>query len=69
MEKVKVGIVGIGWWSDVLAEIIESSDELDLRACYTRSKDKATAFATKFKCEAMESYESLLALGDLDGVS
>ena len=68
MEKVKVGIVGIGWWSDVLAGIIESSDKLDLRACYTRSKDKATAFATKFKCDAMESYESLLALGDLDGV-
>lgn len=68
MAKVKVGIVGIGWWSDVLATVIKNSDMLDLRACYTRSKDKAAAFAAKFHCEAVESYEAMLALDDLDGV-
>lgn len=68
MKKVKVGIVGIGWWSDVLAAVIEGSDTLDLRACYTRSKDKAETFAAKFSCEAVESYEAMLALDDLDGV-
>lgn len=68
MAKVKVGIVGIGWWSDVLAAVIENSDMLDLRACYTRSKDKAAAFAAKFHCDAVESYEAMLALDDLDGV-
>lgn len=68
MDKVKVGIVGIGWWSDVLAAVIENSDALDLRACYTRSKDKAAAFAVKFNCQAVESYEAMLALDDLDGV-
>ena len=68
MEPIKVGIVGIGWWSDVLAGIIEQSDHLELRACYTRSSDKARAFATKFNCDAVESYETLLALDDLDGV-
>jgi hypothetical protein len=32
MDKVKVGIVGIGWWSDVLAAVTENSDKLDLCA-------------------------------------
>ena len=65
---MRVGIVGIGWWSDVLAGVIAKTDKLDLRACYTRSEEKAAAFATKFDCEAMPSYEAMLALDDLDGV-
>ena len=68
MESLKVGIVGIGWWSDVLAAVIEKSDQLNLRACYTRSRDKANAFAAKFNCEAVGTYETMLALNDLDGV-
>ncbi len=68
MRKVKVGIVGIGWWSDVLAGAVAESDTLELRACYTRSADKAAAFAAKFDCEAVKSYDAMLALSDLDGV-
>ena len=62
---MKVGIVGIGWWSDVLAGVIAKSDMLDVRACFTRSQDKAVGFAAKFDCEAMPSYEAMLALDDL----
>ncbi len=68
MAPIKVGIVGIGWWSDVLAGVIQKSGLLDLRACYTRSADKAAAFADRFDCEAVASYEAMLALEDLDGV-
>ncbi len=68
MDEVKVGIVGIGWWSDVLADVIARSDKLDLRACFTRSEDKAADFAAKFDCDAVKSYEAMLALDDLDGV-
>jgi predicted dehydrogenase len=65
---MRVGILGIGWWSDVLAGVIAKTDKLDLRACYTRSADKAATFAAKFSCEAMPTYEAMLALDDLDGV-
>lgn len=68
MRKVTVGIVGIGWWSDVLAAVIQKSDVLELRACFTRSREKAVGFAAKFGCEAVASYEAMLALEDLDGV-
>lgn len=65
---MRVGIVGIGWWSDVLAGVIAKSDKLELRAGYTRSPDKTAKFAFDFDCEAMPSYEAMLALDDLDGV-
>lgn len=65
---MRVGIVGIGWWSDVLAGVIAKTDKLELRAGYTRSADKNAKFAETFNCEAMSSYEDMLALDDLDGV-
>ena len=68
MEKLKVGIVGIGWWSDVLAGVIEKSESLELRAGYSRTPGKRLAFAERFHCEAVQSYEAMLAIEDLDGV-
>ncbi len=65
---MRVGIVGIGWWSDVLAGVIAKSDKLELRAGYSRSPDKVAKFAEEFGCEAIPSYEAMLALDDLDGV-
>lgn len=65
---MRVGIVGIGWWSDVLAGVIAKSDKLELRAGFSRSPDKVAKFAGDFGCEAMPSYEAMLALDDLDGV-
>lgn len=65
---MRVGIVGIGWWSDVLAGVIAKTDKLELRAGYSRSADKTDKFAETFNCEAMSSYEDMLALDDLDGV-
>lgn len=65
---MRVGIVGIGWWSDVLAGVVARSNKLELRAGYTRSPEKNAKFAAAFGCEAMASYEAMLALDDLDGV-
>ena len=65
---MRVGIVGIGWWSDVLAGVVARSNKLELRAGYTRSPEKNAKFAAEFGCEAMASYEAMLALDDLDGV-
>jgi predicted dehydrogenase len=65
---MKVGVVGIGWWSDVLATTMQKSDCLEVMACYTRSAEKRSAFAQKFDCYAASSYEDMLAMPDLDGV-
>src|SRR6516165_1816894 len=56
-----VACVGMGWWSDVLADAIKRSGKLEIVSCYTRSEDKRKKFATKYGCNASPSYEAILA--------
>ncbi len=67
-EPVRVGALGMGWWSDVLADAIGRTPKLEIVACYTRSEDKRTAFAGKYGCRATSSYEELLADDSIQGI-
>ena len=58
---LRVGCIGMGWWSDVLADAIGRSGKLEIAACYTRSADKRAAFAAKYGCRPVASYEAILA--------
>jgi predicted dehydrogenase len=60
MDAVKVGVVGMGWWSDVLATAMQGSPYLRLTACFSRSAEKTRAFAQKFGCEPAGSLAELL---------
>jgi predicted dehydrogenase len=57
---MKVACIGIGWWSDVLADAMKRSGKLAIAACYSRSPDKREAFAKKYGCKAAQSYEAIL---------
>jgi predicted dehydrogenase len=59
-EPVRVACIGMGWWSDVLADAIVRSGKLGIVACYTRSEAKRQAFAAKYGCRMAASYEELL---------
>ena len=39
-EPVRVAALGMGWWSDVLADAVRRTPALEIVACYTRSDDK-----------------------------
>jgi len=67
-EPVRVGCIGIGWWSDVLADAIKRSDKLRVVACYSRSAPKRDAFAAKYGCRAASSYEAILADNGVDAI-
>jgi predicted dehydrogenase len=58
---MKVGCVGMGWWSDVLADAIKRSGKLTIAGCYSRSAEKREKFAAKYGGRAFPSYEALLA--------
>jgi predicted dehydrogenase len=60
-EPVRVACVGMGWWSDVLADAMQRSDKLKIAACSSRSGEKRQAFATKYGCHAAPSFEAVLA--------
>jgi len=59
-EPLRVACIGMGWWSDVLADAIQRSKKLKIVACYTRSEDKRKAFAAKYGCAPATSYEAIL---------
>ncbi len=58
---VRVACLGMGWWSDVLADAIKRSGKLTIAACFTRSKDKRDKFAARYGCRAAASYEEILS--------
>ena len=68
LEPVRVAALGMGWWSDVLADAIGRTTALEIASCYTRSEDKRNAFASKYNCKAASSYEEILADDSIQGV-
>jgi predicted dehydrogenase len=67
-EPLKVACLGMGWWSDVLADAIVRSGKLEIVACYTRSEEKRAKFAAKYDCRAAPSYESILADRSIEAI-
>jgi predicted dehydrogenase len=57
---MNVACLGMGWWSDVLADAIKRSGKLTIRSCYSRSGEKREKFAQKYGCKAASSYEEIL---------
>src|SRR5262245_32143445 len=68
MEPLRVACIGMGWWSDVLADAMKRSKQIEIAACYTRSADKREAFAAKYKCRPASSYEEVLSDPAIDAV-
>lgn len=67
-DPVRVASIGLGWWSDVLADACVRAGNLEIAACFTRSEDKRNAFAERYGCRAAESYEEILADPGIDAV-
>ena len=67
-ETLRVACLGMGWWSDVLADAIVRSRKLEIVACYSRSEEKRAKFAAKYSCRAAPSYESILADRSIEAI-
>jgi predicted dehydrogenase len=63
-----MGVIGIGWWSDVLAASVVGSHCVEIGAAYTRDAGKRAAFAQRFGCAEAHSLQALLGMRDLDGM-
>ena len=65
---LRVAALGIGWWSDVLADAAKRSKDIKIVACFTRSEDRQRAFAAKYGCRAAASYEDILKDPSIDAI-
>src|SRR5882757_7854712 len=67
-EPLRVACIGMGWWSDVLADAIKRSNKIEIVACHTRSEDKRAAFAKKYGCKPIASYDDVLADRSIEAI-
>jgi predicted dehydrogenase len=65
---MNVGCVGMGWWSDVLADAIKRSGKLTIVSCFSRSAEKREKFAAKYGCQVSRTYEELLSNKRIEGI-
>jgi predicted dehydrogenase len=67
-EKLRVAVIGMGWWSDVLSDAIMRSDKIEIVSCFTRSEDKRKAFAEKYRCRQALSFDDVLKDASIEAI-
>ncbi len=67
-NRVKVGIVGLGRWANVLTRAASQSGAIEIVAGYSRTEEKRAEFAKRFGVRATADLESMLADPDIKGV-
>ena len=67
-NPLRVACLGMGWWSDVLADAMQRTDKIKIVSNFTRSKDKRQAFADKYGCAPANSYEDVLNDASIEAV-
>jgi predicted dehydrogenase len=68
-KSLRVASVGLGWWSDVLADAAGRTDgRVEVVSCFTRSEDKRRVFAEKYNCGAAASLDEILADDSIDAI-
>src|SRR5665811_2014503 len=67
-EPLRVACLGMGWWSDVLADAVKRSSKIKIVACFSRSEQKRAAFAAKYGCRASPSYEAILKDAQVEAI-
>lgn len=65
---LKVACLGMGWWSDVLADAIQRSGKLKIVSCYSRSQEKREKFAARYGCTAAPSYDAILGDRNVEAI-
>jgi predicted dehydrogenase len=68
MDRVRLGVVGVGWWAGVLADAARDSGVAEVVSCFARSDEAREAFAEQRSCRAAESFEALVGDAEVDGV-
>ena len=67
-DKVRLAVVGVGWWGGVLADGVAAGDDAELVACFARTPEAREKFASERGVRAASSYEELLADDQVEGV-
>ena len=70
MERLRIGVIGLGWFGEIHCETIVGVPSLELAALCTRTPERLAAMSAKFGvAKTYRDYRDLLADPDIDAVS
>ncbi len=70
MDKVRLGIIGLGWFGEIHGDAIAGIPEIELAALCTRTESRLSELAKKFGVKrTYTDYTEMLANPDIDAVS
>jgi predicted dehydrogenase len=67
-DKVRLAVVGLGWWGAELVKGVRNTGIADVTVCYARTAASREEFAVQNGVNAAASFEALLGDPDLDGL-
>ena len=67
-NRVKVGIVGLGRWAQVLTRAARPSSALEIVSAFSRTEEKRAAFQREFGVPAASTLDRMLADPAIAGV-
>ena len=68
MEKVRVGIVGLGRWARVLTRACTLSEKVEIVVGFSRSPETRDNFSAETGISVVSTLKELLARDDIEGV-
>lgn len=69
MKKIRIGVIGCANVAEkYMIPAIKATDDMELIAVASRSKEKSVFFADTFSCEAVVGYSNLIDRDDIDAV-
>jgi len=70
MDKVRLGIIGLGWFGEIHGDAVTGIPEIELAALCTRTESRLGELANKFGVsQTYTDYTEMLANPDIDAVS
>ena len=68
-NPVRLGLVGLGYWGERVAEAAAATPEVQITHCFARTAATREAFAARYGYESLPSYRAMLEHEDIDGVA
>jgi len=65
---IKAGVVGLGWWGQLLTRSIKDSKKINITSGFTRTPSNASDFIAETGIKLYEEYEQLLMDKDVDAI-
>jgi predicted dehydrogenase len=65
---IKAGVVGLGWWGQLLARSVNDSKKINITSGFTRTPSNASDFITETGIKLYKEYEQLLNDKSIDAI-